>query len=92
MKKTKKMSGGGFAGGLAGVAQADGDLRGAVPGLMGAVMRAKMAREAAGANPTYTPGVQSPELKTPTTNKMAKGGRVRGDGCCQRGKTKGMMR
>lgn len=26
------------------------------------------------------------------TAKMAKGGKVRGDGCCQRGKTKGAMR
>ena len=26
------------------------------------------------------------------TKKMAKGGKVRGDGCCMKGKTKGSMR
>ena len=37
------------------------------------------------------PGVESIALQTPTA-RMAKGGKVRGDGCCQRGKTKGAMR
>ena len=42
-----------------------------------------------GTAPTTGSGMQRPELPT---RGMKKGGKVRGDGICQRGKTKGTMR
>ena len=51
--------------------------------------RAMMGKQIAMAPATRKPGQKMMAGGKP--KKMAKGGKVRGDGCCMRGKTKGKM-
>jgi len=58
-------------------------------GALGALINA--GRKKGGAGGTDSP-VNSSAARVPTTAKMKSGGKVRGDGVCQRGRTKGKMR
>jgi hypothetical protein len=97
----KKMALGGVLGALV-----QGDIRGAIPGVVPhMLLDRQQAKESAGAAAAATAkqeeekrqkrkgasratAVQQMNAPRP----MAKGGKVRGDGCCMKGHTKGMMR
>jgi hypothetical protein len=104
MKKTKKMQGGGkLLNMLSPAAALVNTIRSGEPqGLMNlsplahALSRGKrgdgaasMPEEAAATGSSGMTAMARPELPT---RGMKKGGKVRGDGICQRGKTKGTMR
>jgi len=83
---TKKM----LVGGALGAAM-EGDIKGAIPGLVGVMIRRNADRKAAKAD---KPMSRADEVAAgmPIT-QMKSGGKVgRGDGCCMKGKTKGGMR
>ena len=85
-KPTKKMLIGGALG-----AMMEGDIKGAIPGLMGMMVRRNADRKAAKAD---KPMSRADEVAAgmPIT-QMKSGGKVgRGDGCCMKGKTKGRAR
>lgn len=71
----KKMMVGGALGALAA-----GDIRGAIPGVVPQMLVQKKLQEEA----------ENAKRKKDAA-PMAKGGMVRGDGCCRNGKTKGKM-
>jgi hypothetical protein len=75
--RVKKMALGGALGALAA-----GDIRGAIPGVVPQMMVQKKLREEA---------ESAAKKKKQAPQAMAKGGKVRGDGCCMKGKTKGKM-
>ena len=97
MKKTKKKAGGGMIGGALG-ALMSGDIRGALPGVLGVMAdkKIKKDRDSASADGQSNMSSRSSSargMSTPTSSakKMKSGGKVRGDGIARKGKTKGRM-
>lgn len=101
MKKTKKKSGGGKL--LAAISPAyalSKSLRsGKAEGILGmsplGAIHNKSIRDAAAVdadNPKSNMAARIPMAMTRTASKMKTGGKVRGDGICRQGKTKGAMR
>ena len=88
MKKTKKKAMGGLMGALA-----DAGVKAPIGIIPQMIMARNKSRGTAAPMPEeaaapMAAGMQRPELPT---RGMKKGGKVRGDGVCQRGKTKGRM-
>ena len=97
MKKAQKKAKGGNLNGIIGGAlgaMLSGDIKGALPGLAGMAAQQKMDRKSGDDmdNPESRIALRTPVAVTPSAAKMKAGGKVRGDGACMKGHTKGKMR